>query len=937
MPNRNAAGTDGPFATLERARDAIRRMKQSGPLPSGGVQITLCSGRHERDRGFVLSAEDSGTAQAPMTYRAADGTAVVISGARVLRHFGPVTDSGVRARLDPAVRESVVQVDLRAAGVSNFGRLTRRGFSQPVRPAHLELFVDDQPMTLARWPKRGFATIDGIPMDRAKDDGHGTRMGALDAGFYYHGDRPRRWANHNGIWLHGYWAYDWANTYEKLSSYSSVSGLIQLEPPHGIYGFIPGQRFYFLNVLEELSAPGDYVVDEDRGWLYWLPPAGSAGAVVTASVVEEPLITLNDTEHVTIRGLTLDGARGHGIVIRNGVANTVAGCVLRNLGNNGVIVDGGRQNTIVGCDLYRLGDGGINLIGGDRATLTPAGHVARNNHIHHFAHWSRCYQPAILMTGVGQRAEHNLIHDGPHTGILFWGNDHVMERNEIYRVCLETGDVGAIYTGRDYTFLGYRIRHNFIHHTGGVGMGSMAIYLDDCVGGAWIEGNIFLNTTNAVFIGGGRHNTVVNNVFVNCDPAVHLDGRGVSTAKVWHDMVYVTMKERLEAMRPHLPPYSVRHPELATLAPYYAGTDGVPPGNNLVARNVAVGGRWKNIGWGAEPYPPVFENNLLDTDPQFIDAPNQDFRLKPGSSALLLPGFEPIPTDLIGLIPDEFRTAIEKAVSRLEPIDSESGALRLRLTVRNTGAASTSGQVALSLTPPPTGHNAHNAALTYELTPGNETSTEIDIIAPPGALTIETVTDSPHLRPARLQLVVSGRIRRIEPVGLNDVSQALTHEPWREIRDAEVVIAAFRWACAGADLAIEGRVTDRTLRPADTPWKGSEVEVLGARPGQNAIGQVFLVPAAQDQPDKAFHQEGDRTAPAASIRLMTTRTPDGYTLAALIPLACLTLVPDAREILLEIAVNSAASGTPVFKYRTLFGSTSAYNNTSRYARLVVGG
>ena len=43
----------------------------------------------------------------------------------------------------------------------------------------------------------------------------------------------------------------------------------------------------------------------------------------------------------------------------------------------------------------------------------------------------------------------------------------MIEFNEIHHVALETGDVGAIYAGRDWTFRSNRIRHNFIHHTGG--------------------------------------------------------------------------------------------------------------------------------------------------------------------------------------------------------------------------------------------------------------------------------------------------------------------------------------------------------------------------------------------------------------------------------------------------------------------------------------
>lgn len=44
----------------------------------------------------------------------------------------------------------------------------------------------------------------------------------------------------------------------------------------------------------------------------------------------------------------------------------------------------------------------------------------------------------------------NKIYDGPHIGILFGGNDNIIEENEIFDICKETNDVGAIYSGRDW-------------------------------------------------------------------------------------------------------------------------------------------------------------------------------------------------------------------------------------------------------------------------------------------------------------------------------------------------------------------------------------------------------------------------------------------------------------------------------------------------------
>jgi len=154
--------------------------------------------------------------------------------------------------------------------------------------------------------------------------------------------------------------------------------------------------------------------------------------------------------------------------------------------------------------VFDTGDGGVTLSGGDRQTLSAGGHFVENCHFQRQGRWSKCYVPAVSMDGFGQRASHNLIHDHPHCAILFAGNDHLIEFNDIHHIALETGDVGAIYSGRDYSFRGNRIRHNYIHETGGVGMGSMGVYMDDCVSGS----------------NKGNTNCVACHLMLRCSPAI---------------------------------------------------------------------------------------------------------------------------------------------------------------------------------------------------------------------------------------------------------------------------------------------------------------------------------------------------------------------------------------------------------------------------------
>jgi hypothetical protein len=264
------------------------------------------------------------------------------------------------------------------------------------------------------------------------------------------------------------------------------------------------------------------------------------------------------------------------------------------------------------------------------------------------------------------RASHNLIHDHPHCAILFSGNDHLMEFNEIHHIALETGDVGAIYTGRDYTYRGNRIRDNFIHETGGVGMGSMGVYMDDCVSGTEIAGNIFYQVQRAAFLGGGRDHVVTNNIFVDCNYAVELDGRGLDASPVWHNMVNDTMRQRLRSVPLDL--YREHYPAMKTLDDFYgppggstiegAAFKGVPPGNNIVAQNVCVG-KWLNVYWHATPAMLRLENNLTNAAASFVKPPGNpvrvaDFELRSDSPAWPL-GFKKIPAEQIGLYRDEFR------------------------------------------------------------------------------------------------------------------------------------------------------------------------------------------------------------------------------------------------------------------------------------------
>ncbi len=659
-----------PFNSLEQARDAVRVWKQGLNKPESAT-IWLMDGDYIRTNGLTLDARDSGTPTGPVTWRALHPGKVRLIGGQFIRSFESVGEASVRARLPATARDKVRQSKVIPLG-SSFPALSSRGFARPITPSHAELFYGGKPMVMARWPNEGaFDKISGFPKDAATADGHHGEIGKLQDGFFYTGDRPSSWQEPTNVWVHGYWAWDWANSYERIAELDEKGKRINTAPPYGHYGYRKGQRIYFVNVLEELDQPGEWYLNAANSTLYFWPPEPDSSkpqrtqpeAIV--SLLGEPLLLMNQATNVAIQGITFEASRGNGIEINGGASNLVGGCTLKNLGNYGVRIQGGIGMRVIGCNVFDTGDGGVEAAGGDRNTLTPAGHLVENNHFRGQGRWSKCYVPAIYIQGVGVSTRRNLIHDHPHCAILFNGNDHLIEGNEIHHIALETGDVGAIYTGRDYTYRGNRIINNYIHHTGGVGMGSMGVYMDDCVSGTEIAGNIFYRVHRAIFIGGGRDHLISNNLFVECDPAVEIDGRGADTFPVWRKMVDEIMRERLMKVPSAL--YRERYPSMRSLDSYYGPPQGqaitgmafkgVPPEGNIVSQNLYFG-NWLKLNHYVQTHMvEVSENKALAlrdlTGPLGETAEPQAFTLKRTARSPL--GFAPPPVTRIGLYPDVFR------------------------------------------------------------------------------------------------------------------------------------------------------------------------------------------------------------------------------------------------------------------------------------------
>ena len=647
----NAAKNDGPFAAPARARDAIRQLKKENRLPKDGVGVVVRGGTYSIEQPLEFTIGDSGTKDAPISYRAAPGKSVRLLGGKVVTNWKPVTDADLLGKLDESARGQVKQADLRTLGITDFGSPSGGG---------VELFFNGEPMTVSRWPNEGFVPIVNV-LGETERDVRGTK-GCAEGIFEYEGERPKRWVAERDAWVHGYWFWDWAEQRHKIKSIDTEKRSIEIQPPYHGYGYRKGQWFYAFNLLSEIDRPGEWYVDRENGVLYFWPPSPVEEGEAIVSVLPT-MVTLKDVSHFALRGFTIEAVRGAAITMSGGAENRIVACTIRNVGGWAVTVSGGRGHGVVGCDMYQMGGGGISLSGGNRTTLTPAGHFAENNHIHHYARVKRVYQPGITLQGVGNRAAHNLIHNAPHMGMGFGGNDHLIEFNEMHSVCYESNDAGAIYTGRNWTMRGTIIRHNYLHHINGFrGRGCVGVYLDDMFCGTEISGNLFYRVTRAAFIGGGRDCIVKNNLFVDCNPSLHIDARALGWAHGHSDMWIKEGREKgtLSGIRYKEPPYSERYPELVNIL----DDEPAAPKGNRVSCNVSFGGKWDGVQGSARKYQTI-ENNLVDVDP-YLATPDRigegkqpravDFALKPDSQAWAT-GFEKLPLERIGLYKDDTRAS----------------------------------------------------------------------------------------------------------------------------------------------------------------------------------------------------------------------------------------------------------------------------------------
>ena len=631
-----------PFATLERARDAIRVLR-ANDLPPGGVAVNVAPGAYSVTDTLKLESQDSGTQTAPIVYRSEQKGAARFTGGVAVNGFRPVTDPALLSRLPEEAHGKVMQVDLKAQGITDYGELVPRGMGRQPAPV-LELFFDGKPMRPARWPNEGSVTT-GKVVDL------GSKAPPRGAVFEYEGDRPERWQQAKDIWLLGYWRWLWADDTLPVASIDTQARQIRTAQTTAYGEIVQGAPYYAFNLLEEIDRPGEWYLDRATGILYLYPPSDPAVAEVQLSMLSVPFVQMDDVSWVILEGLSFELGRFDGVVINGGEHCLAAACTICRSGGTGVTINEGRSHGVLGCDIHTLGRNGTWVKGGDRKTLTPGGHFVENCHIYDFSRVQRTYAPAVWTDGVGNRFAHNRMHGSPGHAMRIEGNDHVIEFNEVFDVVRETDDQGGLDMWFNPTYRGNVIRYNFWRDIGNDRRcGQAGIRLDDAISGTLVYGNVFYRCSTAQFgavqIHGGKENVIENNLFIDCKYGLSFSGWGADRWKQFlaGERVVKATTEDVDITKP---PYTTRYPALADLAE--------DEGVSMAWRNVVYNcGAFLTRDRGIQD---LMDNHVTMQDPGFVDGDKLNFALRPDSPLRRGGSFRPIPFNEIGLYRDELRAS----------------------------------------------------------------------------------------------------------------------------------------------------------------------------------------------------------------------------------------------------------------------------------------
>lgn len=667
-----------PLATIKAARDKVRQLKQSGKY-TGGYTVYLRGGEYNMTHGVEFTKEDSGTKEAPVTYRAyRDETVTIIGGVSIKgSQLAKVTDNALLERIaDESARSKIYMVNLGNYGATSedigdpyligsasySSTLTSVGLVKRPDASGVEVFYNNEPMHLSRYPNNGNMTISKVIEEGYNRDG--PNMNVTDAFTIKIDDgRLKYWtkADPKSILLYGTFHFDWGESTVPLKSIDPDKLTLTSAVPH-IYGVREGRPCYAFNLFEELDQSGEYYIDKESRILYIYEPANLANGTLRVSLSKEPMITLKNTQFIKFQGIDFSCSRSNAIVIDGGNDNVITDSEISYTAAHAVKIDGYR-NGIRNSHIYEV-DGAVDFGGGDYESFTYGECFVTNCDIERFSRITKTYVGAISQGGIGNIISHNKFHNGPHLTIGFSGIKNKIIYNEFYDVVNGGEDAGCIYSYQNWNARANEVKYNYFHDLKTSVSGSHGISAVYCDGGlqeAYVIGNVFENIEGyAIHVNGGPYNVAYNNIMVNCNTAYQMNATEAGNKRAleehyqkFNSMPYILTSKKWQEELPQFAEFMKKSDDDKGL-----------PYDLVFAKNLMYKTKTLDTEDGkVNAWVDFSENYSTSKDPGFVDLANRDYNLKPDAVVFSkLPGFKAVPFTRMGNVNKLAEARVKNAV-----------------------------------------------------------------------------------------------------------------------------------------------------------------------------------------------------------------------------------------------------------------------------------
>lgn len=484
--NDNADGTvNNPVKTISRAMELVKETQKN-------ATVTLRGGTYALEKPVVINA---------FSNAASDGGCIT-----AIRSFGGenvVITSDDVIKIAPssfeAAENNIKVFDLKNTGI-NYDD-----------PRKLSLLVDGVKLEKSRWPETEEITMGEII---------NTGNPVIYTSIY---DKPLTWDASRGIYFNGSYVAvgKWDLHTNRIDNINADNGQITVNGYSG-YGNARSNPYvlhHYINVIEEIDAPGEWAVDRTTGLLYLYPTEEFSDAEILLYEGTDTLFNISNAKNIVIDGITFKYAN-NALSIENSEDIIIQNCNFEHFKTDAVTSYNSSYTGVINskADFCENTAFTINsskdyneFINDENVyNLTPTRNFVQNSVI------SNCGYSAIRLDfGIGDVVSHNVITDMKNNGIKIGSSQEtVVEYNEISNFAMYVWDSGAVYTAGVPVNRGNHVRYNYIHDSlaGGVG-----IYFDDMTSDNMAYKNIINDVGVGINVNGGKDYVFDNNIILRTE------------------------------------------------------------------------------------------------------------------------------------------------------------------------------------------------------------------------------------------------------------------------------------------------------------------------------------------------------------------------------------------------------------------------------------